>query len=167
MIILLLVDVTTKLDRSMTLKIGTKSSRNGYELGSRLPVEWIINGVVKFTSLWITWHLSGNLTHRINLACGEPNVIDVAMRTRPGQTDFSAGRLAVWGTYTTTQGQEECLNLAQPIKMVMDARPSFRNSKLQNGPTKPRFQTVPTALNGLQILLKKSTYARDCPDPNE
>jgi hypothetical protein len=47
--------------------------------------------------------------HRTNLACGEPNVLDVAMHTGQAEPSYGDGRMAIWGTWTVL-GKEECLN---------------------------------------------------------
>lgn len=107
----------------------------------------------------------GDMTHRTRLGCGEPNVIDVAMRTRPGQTDFSAGRLAVWGTYTI-QGQEECLNPCSTDNKGYGCMTLISQFKITKWAHKT---TIPDGTDGTQwasYFAKENTYARDCPAPN-
>ena len=46
--------------------------------------------------------------HRNGLACGEPNVIDMAMHTQV-EPSFGDGRIAVWGIFSRAPS-ETCLN---------------------------------------------------------
>lgn len=44
--------------------------------------------------------------HRTRLACGEPNVIDVAMHTGQAKPSSGGGRIAIWATWSQ-YGKEE------------------------------------------------------------
>jgi hypothetical protein len=100
--------------------------------------------------------------HRLRLASGEPNVLDVAMLARNGQTDFSEGRLAIWGTYSGL-GNEVCLAPCSTNAGGYGCMTLISQFRISNWVPSA---TTPDGTDGNQWASKfqvKIPYDRDCP----